>query len=111
MQENDICLQHIDTLMKLSKEKEHMEFWIHTLFVKYTGLSTFLTQMVEKAICFMSNPKIFHYELPLPCGAVAPMEVVSNSRDSSPFLTKKIWLSVPIKADSFMPLSFWQEYF
>ena len=45
-------------------------------------------------------------ELPLPCGAVAPMEVVSNSRDSYPFLTKKIWLSVPIKADSFMPLSF-----
>ena len=45
-------------------------------------------------------------ELPLPCGAVAPMEVVSNSRDSYPFLTKKIWLSVPIKAYSFMPLSF-----
>lgn len=28
-------------------------------------------------------------ELPLPCGAVAPMEVVSNSRNSYPFLTKK----------------------
>ena len=45
-------------------------------------------------------------ELPLPCGAVAPMEVVSNSRDSYPFLTKKIWLSVLLKAYSFMPLSF-----
>ena len=45
-------------------------------------------------------------ELPLPCGAVAPMEVVSNSRDSYPFLTKKIWLSVPLKTYSFMPLSF-----
>ena len=29
-------------------------------------------------------------ELPLPCGAVAPMEVVSNSRDSYPFLTKRL---------------------
>lgn len=27
------------------------------------------------------------YELPLPFGAVAPMKVVSNSRDSYPFLT------------------------
>ena len=29
-------------------------------------------------------------ELPLPCGTVVPMEVASNSRDSSPFLTKRL---------------------
>ena len=50
--------------------------------------------------------KYLGHELPLPCGAMAPMEVLSNSRDSYPFLTKKFWLSVPIKAYSFMPLSF-----
>ena len=29
-------------------------------------------------------------ELPLPCGTVVPMEVASNSRDSYPFLTKRL---------------------
>ena len=29
-------------------------------------------------------------ELPLPCGTVVPMEVASNSRDSYPFLTRKL---------------------
>ena len=33
--------------------------------------------------------KYLGHELPLPCGAMAPMEVLSNSRDSYPFLTKK----------------------
>ena len=31
-----------------------------------------------------------HSELPLPCGTVVPMEVASNSRDSYPFLTKRL---------------------
>ncbi len=29
-------------------------------------------------------------ELPLPCGTVVSMEVASNSRDSYPFLTKRL---------------------
>ena len=29
-------------------------------------------------------------ESPLPCGTVVPMEVASNSRDSYPFLTKRL---------------------
>ena len=29
-------------------------------------------------------------ELPLPCSTVVPMEVASNSRDSYPFLTKRL---------------------
>lgn len=33
---------------------------------------------------------IISRELPLPCGTVVPMEVASNSRDSYPFLTKRL---------------------
>ena len=33
---------------------------------------------------------IKYCELPLPCGTVVPMEVASNSRDSYPFLTKRL---------------------
>lgn len=33
---------------------------------------------------------LYPRELPLPCGTVVPMEVASNSRDSYPFLTKRL---------------------
>ena len=38
---------------------------------------------------FLLKLILFH-ELPLPCGTVVPMEVASNSRDSYPFLTKRL---------------------
>ena len=34
--------------------------------------------------------RFIYSELPLPCGTVVPMEVASNSRDSYPFLTKRL---------------------
>lgn len=36
------------------------------------------------------NKPLHFSELPLPCGTVVPMEVASNSRDSYPFLTKRL---------------------
>ena len=40
---------------------------------------------------FVSNAVTSYFcELPLPCGTVVPMEVASNSRDSYPFLTKRL---------------------
>lgn len=38
---------------------------------------------------FINNDVVLS-ELPLPCGTVVPMEVASNSRDSYPFLTKRL---------------------
>ena len=55
-------------------------------------------QMFEKIVqdylnhgdSVISNKLNNERELPLPCGTVVPMEVASNSRDSYPFLTKRL---------------------
>ena len=55
-----------------------------------------LSHFILSAFCTKVKPfltlsfYIFYSELPLPCGTVVPMEVASNSRDSSPFLTKRL---------------------
>ena len=43
-----------------------------------------------KIYSWWHTPFLYLCELPLPCGTVVPMEVASNSRDSYPFLTKRL---------------------
>ena len=63
--------------------------------------------------------KIKNSELPLPCGTVVPMEVASNSRDSYPFLTKRLavrtnqgiftYVAIPLTGIPF-GFSLWNPY-
>lgn len=61
--------------MSIEKARKHTVFRAFLLIKTYYLFSAYVSSLCE---------------LPLPCGTVVPMEVASNSRDSYPFLTKRL---------------------
>lgn len=79
-----------------SQIHEDEKGWLHVKTGAIANLRQLAEQLwpINSKMAVYYNPnnpkKCYVGELPLPCGTVVPMEVASNSRDSYPFLTKRL---------------------
>lgn len=77
---------------------------IKQYFRKFQGADILITRCVDAFPEYTSFMNIWENELPFPCGALAPMEWVSDSRDSFLFPTSKLAVRA-VRAHPCAPLS------